>query len=52
MECCSSSFDAAKWVISQVIAKIKLLANDVRTELGDALTNKVGKGNRPVGIIE
>ena len=35
----------------EIVAKIKLLANDARTELGDALTNTIGQGARPVGTI-
>ncbi len=36
----------------EIVTKIKSLGTNIRVELGDALTNKVGKGNRPVGTIE
>ncbi|MDH5368026.1 MAG: sulfatase [Cyclobacteriaceae bacterium] len=36
----------------EVVNKIKLLANTMRLELGDALEKKVGNGNRPVGKVE
>lgn len=36
----------------EVVAKIKSLANNIRIELGDALTKKEGKGSRTVGTIE
>ena len=35
-----------------VVAKIKSLADGMRTELGDALYDQVGEGNRPIGKIE
>ena len=36
----------------EVVKIIKSLANNMRTELGDALTNVKGKENRPIGKIE
>ncbi len=36
----------------EVVAKIISLGEKIRLELGDALTDQVGNGNRPVGIIE
>lgn len=41
---------AAKY--PEVVAKIEVLANKMRVELGDALYNQIGKENRPIGIIE
>ncbi len=36
----------------EIVAKIKLLANEMRSELGDVLYNQEGKGNRPIGRVE
>lgn len=36
----------------EVVAKIKLLADKIRAELGDRLTDQVGTGTRPVGTVE
>ncbi|MBT8222450.1 MAG: sulfatase-like hydrolase/transferase, partial [Eudoraea sp.] len=36
----------------EVVAKIKSLGDKIRAELGDALTDQVGTGSRPIGIIE
>ena len=36
----------------EVIEKIKLLADGMRDELGDALLEKTGKGNREIGKVE
>ena len=36
----------------EVVAKIKSLGNKIRAELGDALTEQEGIGNRPIGVIE
>jgi len=36
----------------EVIAKIQLLGDSIRSELGDALENKSGTGNRVVGKVE
>jgi len=36
----------------EVVAKIKSLANSTRIELGDALTDDVGNGIRPIGKTE
>ncbi len=35
----------------EIVAKIKALGNNIRVELGDALTGKVGNSNRPIGKI-
>lgn len=35
----------------EVVEKIKLLAEKMRDELGDALEEKVGIGNRPIGMV-
>ncbi len=35
-----------------IVAKIQTLGNEIRNELGDSLTDKIGTGNRPVGKIE
>ncbi len=34
-----------------IVAKIKTLGNNIRVELGDALTGKVGNSKRPIGKI-
>lgn len=36
----------------EIIEKITSLAHKMRDELGDALNDKIGKGNRPIGKIE
>lgn len=36
----------------EVVAKIKTLANEMREELGDALTGKEGTGNRVIGKVK
>ena len=36
----------------EIVAKIKELGSRMRTELGDALTDKVGKGTRSIGKTE
>ena len=36
----------------EIVAKIKLFANEMRSELGDALYNQEGKGNRLIGKVE
>ncbi|MEN8125743.1 MAG: sulfatase [Bacteroidota bacterium] len=36
----------------EVVDTIKSLANQMRIELGDALRDQVGKGNRPIGKVE
>lgn len=36
----------------EVVARIKLLSDKMKIELGDALTGKVGIGTRPVGMVE
>lgn len=35
-----------------VITKIKALADKMRNELGDSLTEQIGTGNRPIGKVE
>jgi len=36
----------------EIVARIKSLGDAMRTELGDALTDKEGTGTRPIGIVE
>ncbi|WP_297693257.1 sulfatase [uncultured Eudoraea sp.] len=36
----------------EIVAKIKLLGDAIRAELGDALTEKEGTGIRPIGVVE
>ena len=36
----------------EIVEKIKSLGNKIRTELGDKLTGKVGRGNRSIGKVE
>ncbi len=36
----------------EVVKQIQLLADNIRTELGDKLTDKVGTGNRAIGKID
>lgn len=36
----------------EIVAKIKSLGTKIRAELGDALTDQVGTGSRPIGLVE
>ncbi|RLD64557.1 MAG: arylsulfatase [Bacteroidetes bacterium] len=36
----------------EIVAEIKILANDIRLELGDELHDQTGKENRPIGKVE
>lgn len=36
----------------EIVEKIKLLGNNIRSELGDKLTGKIGKGTRSIGQVK